>query len=222
MSINEDMKENWDRWAESDPYYAVITDPANKGGANDLFWQSGINVADRANYLASLCGLDMSCMTVAELGVGVGRVGAGLMNLCKEYTGIDVSSKMLDVCRHHHPNMKLQLVTEPFPEVDLFYSVITLQHCAPSEISILLDRMFRAAKKAVLFQLTDMPYDGVAPHQDDPYMPMYGAPIIKVIEDAVRHNFSTSLVIKDTAAGPDIDSYCYLFTRKNTLTCEQP
>lgn len=216
------MKENWDRWAESDPYYSVITDPANKGGATDLFWQSGIDVANHAKFLTELCGLDMSHMKIAELGVGVGRVGAGLMSLCKDYIGIDVSDKMLDVCRSHHPSMKLQLVTEPFPEVDLFYSVITLQHCDPSEICVLLDRMFRSSRKAVLFQLTDMPYEGMVPHQDDPYMPMYGTPIIKVIEDAVKHDFVPSLVIKDTAAGPDIDSYCYLFTRKNALTCEHP
>lgn len=215
------MKENWDRWAESDPYYAVITHPSNRGGDNKVFWESGGHAASTAKMILSLVDLNISDMKIAELGVGVGRVGSQLNKMCSGYVGIDVSDKMMAVCSKHHPELKLQNVTEPFPNVDMFYSLITLQHCEHSEMNMLIDRMFKASKVAVMFQLPDIPYAGEMPHQDEPYMPMYGAPIVKVIEQAFTHGFSPSVILRDKSVGPNEDSYCYLFTRKNPLTYEQ-
>lgn len=211
------MRENWDTWASESPYFAVITNPEYKDGDNEQFWRSGFHCASGIEKELSYVGVKLSECSVAELGVGVGRVGSQVAKLCREYTGIDVSPKMMEVCRSHHPDLKLQEVTCEFPEVDVFFSVITLQHCKHDEIRTLIKRMLRASKVAAIFQLTDIPETVKMSECEPPYIHMYGLPICEVISIAADMGFKPYSIRKESSAGPKYDSYSYVFRPENRV-----
>lgn len=211
------MKENWDTWASESPYFAVITDPEYKNGVNDNFWRSGFHCAAGIEKELNNVGVKLSDCTVAELGVGVGRVGSHVSKLCKEYTGIDVSPKMMEVCKKHHPHLRLQEVTCDFPEVDVFYSIITLQHCKHEDIRVLIKRMLAASRRATIFQLPDIPSTVKMGECEPPYIHMYGLPVGEVISLAQETGFKPYSIRKEYSAGPKYDSYTYVFMPENRI-----
>lgn len=211
------MKENWDTWAAESPYFAVVTDPKNRDGDNEQFWASGVECANNIQKELGCVGVNISQCSAAELGVGVGRVGSNVAKLCKEYTGIDVSPKMMEVCRKHHPDLRLQEVTCEFPQVDVFFSVITLQHCKRDEIRTLIKRMLKASRVATIFQLPDIPSTVKMGECDPPYMHMYGLPVGEVISLAQETGFKPYSIRKEYSAGPKYDSYTYVFMPENRV-----
>lgn len=91
----------WKKWANADPYYAVLsTDEYRSGASRDQFFQSGethfYHVANRFDALHLT--LDKQGDAI-DFGCGVGRVLAPMSRYFARTVGIDVSQHMLDEAR---------------------------------------------------------------------------------------------------------------------------
>jgi SAM-dependent methyltransferase len=136
------LQRTWDRLAERDPFWAVLTDPNKKGGGwnQEEFFRTGLAEVDHLMpYLDSL-GLPRSRQRALDFGCGVGRVTQALGNRFQEVCGVDVSPVMIRLAREynrHGGRCSFVLNEEPrlgaFPDssFDFIYSSITLQHMEP-------------------------------------------------------------------------------------------
>ena len=105
MAINN-SDQDWERFAKTDPYFAVLTAPEFHGDlsgpAREKFFQSG---EDHIQTMLSIVRdrLDPTFAPVRALdfGCGVGRLLIPLAARCREVTGVDVSPSMLAVARRN-------------------------------------------------------------------------------------------------------------------------
>ena len=212
----EHVAQNWDHLAKTEPYYAVLTDEANRQGPSEYFWQSGDVVASLIQREVALAGLSLSELHACELGSGVGRVAQAMYRLCKSVTGFDVSQTMVEVASKNFPYIPFKHFDgrlEPL-SCDLVYSVIVLQHNPPEVIGKMLRTMFSSARHAVWFQLP-LPTGEQDTMPAIPAIPMYGVPEHAVLEIGRQSGFDFVAIINDHFAVPGMDSRRYVFTRKN-------
>jgi len=165
-------RKHWDKMAETDPLWAVLTSPDKKGNrwSLDEFFANGREtvtaeiqgVRDRYPALRTGAALDFGC--------GVGRLSQGLAGHFDRVTGIDISEKMLALARQHnrhgdrvtylhnpHPDLRLL----PDNHFDFVYSIITLQHMEPQYARRYIEEFVRvtAPGGAILFQIpSQRPY----------------------------------------------------------------
>lgn len=95
--------------------------------------QSGLITRDRLVEWANIGPDD----TVLEIGCGVGRVGAALAPVCKQWIGCDVSTNMVAHTRRrlaHLPNVRVEAISGydlaniPSNSIDVVYSTIVFMH----------------------------------------------------------------------------------------------
>lgn len=134
------MMTNWDAWAKTDPMWAILTDPAKKGGQwnAEEFLRSGRTfVDDRMAWLRQQGIAFAANARVLDFGCGLGRLTQALSRHFVEAHGVDISSEMVARARelnqqtgkvffHHNPNEDLRLFQDG--EFDLVFSYIVLQH----------------------------------------------------------------------------------------------
>lgn len=195
------------------PYFYVLTDPQFKSGPNDLFWQSGSDVASNIFTQLDDAGLNPETLSFAELGSGVGRVLNPMANLVARVTGYDISSEMIDVCQTHFPNLACHLYTGDLPNkaYDVVYSVITLQHNYPQNQRMMLKDMFQSAKKAVWFNMPEPTGQELQGKRNDAHVPMYGLLPAVIEAFAKPEGFSMVSKIPDPYGVPNHPSWQYLF-----------
>lgn len=132
-------RKQWEALGAHDPYWAVLTDPAGKGGSWDrqAFFASG--EAEVGRMLATLARLDATPRpgVALDFGCGVGRLSRALARRFDCVIGIDVAASMLDEARAQHGacgnirfvhNTATDLACIGDASVDLVYSSIVLQH----------------------------------------------------------------------------------------------
>jgi SAM-dependent methyltransferase len=144
MSL-ERHKEDWERLAEADPMWAVLTSPDDKGGAwnADRFFATGevevaevLDAADRLRTVARGRALDFGC--------GVGRLTRALGVRFQSAVGVDISEAMVAQARRLNDafpqcefvvNEASDLSRFETDSFDFVYSNIVLQHL-PSVVEI--------------------------------------------------------------------------------------
>lgn len=132
-------QEQWERLGAHDPYWAVLTDPAGKGGNWDKreFFASGSREIEQV--LAKLARLDVVRRrdSALDFGCGVGRLSQALAQHFDKVVAVDISQAMLDEARaQHHEIANIEFLHNPTPRlgaianasIDLVYSNIVLQH----------------------------------------------------------------------------------------------
>lgn len=139
-------KEDWERLAEVDPLWAVLTVPGRKGGRwdEDAFFATGeaevTAVIERADEL----GRPARRERALDFGSGVGRLTRALGNRFDTVVGIDISAEMVEHARRlneEYPacefrlNMTSDLSQLESNSFDFVYSSIVLQHL-PSAAAI--------------------------------------------------------------------------------------
>ena len=74
MNKNSQMREQWDKIVESNPFYGIDSSPEFEGEEIDeqLFWRKGRREAER--FLKALCLGDASSSVMMEIGCGLGRM----------------------------------------------------------------------------------------------------------------------------------------------------
>ena len=132
-------KEDWERLAEVDPLWAVLTVPGRKGGGWDeaAFFATG--EAEVAAVFARADGLGRPARRerALDFGSGVGRLTRALGTRFDAVVGIDISAEMIEHARRlneDYPtcefrmNMTTDLSQLESSSFDFVYSSIVLQH----------------------------------------------------------------------------------------------
>lgn len=140
--LTNDSDRDWERFGQTDPYYAVLAAPQYHGTPSEVhrkeFFRSGeTHVAEIFSIIRSRLDPAFAPSRALDFGCGVGRVLIPLGARCREVTGVDVSHAMLAEARRNCDNAGLtnvHLLTSDDKlstvegEFDLVHSYIVLQH----------------------------------------------------------------------------------------------
>jgi 2-polyprenyl-3-methyl-5-hydroxy-6-metoxy-1,4-benzoquinol methylase len=169
MRIFNNPSADWERFGETDPYWAVITDEKFRAGkiavdARREFFQSGEQHLDAVwRRIRESLQLDFSPRRALDFGCGVGRVLIPLARRCPVAVGVNVASSML---REAQRNMSEQGVTAELVagddelsrlsgSFDFIHSYIVFQHIPPRRgeamVARLLDRLGPGGVAALQF-----------------------------------------------------------------------
>ncbi len=138
----EHVKQVFEKYGESDPMYAVLTDHARRGGKWDPadFFAHGREETGRVMQYLTEQQLAFTPARALDFGCGVGRLTQALAEHFSHVTGVDISSTMVAAAeRHNAAPDKVSYVMNDRPHLKLFannsfdfvYSNITLQHVPP-------------------------------------------------------------------------------------------
>ncbi len=106
----------WEKFAQDDPYWAVLTEERYKGGMDsagrEAFFRSGgefVNgVLERfKQHFGYLIGSDDAAI---DFGCGVGRLTVPMAGVCRRVAGIDVSETMREECLRNARSRRLRNV----------------------------------------------------------------------------------------------------------------
>ena len=156
----------WNRYARSDPFWAVLTESDKQRGGWDAeaFFRTGEATIDEELRRLQAVGLALRLDRALDFGCGLGRLTNGLAGHFAHTTGVDISPAMLQRATRlvRHPG-KIEFVATSDPQLgllpsdtfDLVYSEITLQHIAPAEAERYIASLVRLARPggAISFQL---------------------------------------------------------------------
>jgi SAM-dependent methyltransferase len=145
----------WSRLGEDDPFYSVLTFDRfhqDQIAENmDEFYSSGLRDIERLALCLQRNAVKANIRQVVELGCGVGRLTDLLAERFPSVIGLDVSKPHLELARQHcekqkRRNVELRQVRsmadiESLPEIDLFFTLIVLQHNPPPVIVAILERI---------------------------------------------------------------------------------
>lgn len=239
MRLHE-TKKHWDRFARTDPLWAVLTDETRKGNRWQLdeFFQTGVETVEASlrDVRAHLPALRTG--TALDFGCGVGRLSQALARHFDRVTGVDISAEMLAHARRHdrHPgrveyvlNTEASLAQFATGRFDFVCSLITLQHIAPVYIRTYIAELVRVAAPggAILFQLPALrprrPFtlrpdilfkrlvrDLYRPFGPEPHMEMHAIPRVEVEAILTR---AGARVLESRCADPVIQLWSYLATK---------
>ncbi|HLH08245.1 MAG TPA: methyltransferase domain-containing protein [Terriglobales bacterium] len=139
MAMNtglESQKRDWKNLGESDPFWAVLSDPAkrnNRWDTTDFYRTGEENVAAMMSFISSNLGIQLSGKRALDFGCGPGRLTAALSKRFEECYGVDISPSMLNIARQHvdakfveHSDPDLKLFPSDF--FDFICSFYVLQH----------------------------------------------------------------------------------------------
>jgi len=197
----DELQDNWNRLGQSDPMWAVLTDPSKKGGKWDAaeFFRTGEDqIAGLMARLGDL-GIAVGRQTALDFGCGLGRLTQALAGRFEEVHGVDIAPSMIeqarsfsrfrDRCRYHiNPRADLALFEDG--KFDFVCSFIVLQHIPPDYVSGYLHEFARILKPGgvAVFQLIEPNFlRGLIPqslvngfrklkHRGRSYIPAFGLP----------------------------------------------
>jgi SAM-dependent methyltransferase len=164
------LQRNWDELGKTDPFWAILFDPAKKGGrwrVDDFFATGERDVAEimaRADRL----GLALRRDRALDFGCGAGRLTQALAGHFKDVDGVDIAPSMIELANHHnrqgdrcrfHVNCSDNLSLFPDASFDFVCSLIVLQHIHPRYMRNYLQEFLRVLRPggAVVFSLPSHP-----------------------------------------------------------------
>lgn len=155
MELTE-LEGTWAALGESDPLWAVLSDPRFKDGRWDVeeFFATGDREIEATlEHLAEL-GQSPHRGVCLEFGCGVGRCSNGLAGWFPEYHGVDISQSMLALARqyhdeprfhyHHHGSDDLEIFADE--RFDFVYSRLVLQHIPPEHAARYISEFLRVLR----------------------------------------------------------------------------
>jgi SAM-dependent methyltransferase len=141
MKLN-DLQRHWTALGDQDPLWAILSDPAKRGGAWQLdeFFATGKAGVARVLDALSERGVAVERRRALDFGCGVGRLTQALADHFESCDGVDLAASMIgraqslnrqpEHVRFHHnqaPNLRL-FDAESF---DFVLSLLVLQHMEP-------------------------------------------------------------------------------------------
>jgi ubiquinone/menaquinone biosynthesis C-methylase UbiE len=163
--------ENWDRLAQLDAMWAVLSDATKFGGKWDRreFFATGEGILTRLEAIER-AGARIRYGVAVDFGCGLGRVSQWLAKRFSRVVGVDISPRMLELAEHYN--------SEPAPitfvlgneeniplatsSADFVYSFIALQHVPRPLQERYLREFCRIARPGghLGFQVPSHPLDG--------------------------------------------------------------
>ena len=164
--IIENSRTFWDRHAQRDPLWAILSEPSKEGGTWDAerFFQTGAAEVASLFYQLDSHSIAMRCSAALDFGCGVGRLTQALGPHFDRVVGVDVSPKMVALARKmnrlpqtvsYTSNQAADLRVLDDAEFDFIVSNIVLQHIRPEITLEYLAEFFRvlAPGGVLVFQL---------------------------------------------------------------------
>jgi SAM-dependent methyltransferase len=213
-------REFWERHAQYDPLWAILSDPTKKGRKWQLpeFFETGAReISVTLQTLAEL-GLTINREAALDFGCGVGRLTQALAVHFGSAVGVDISPTMIRLAEklNRHPervrylsNVRDDLRVFDANTFDFIYSDIVLQHVEPASTRRYLPEFVRTLRKGgvLVFQLPSHPRPSDEQHAFS-IRPMPG--------DAYRARIEVHDA-PDTASGPSEE-----LTVRGTVTNVSP
>lgn len=173
MDLNA-LQRDWNAFGKSDPFWAILTDPARRGNKwrPDEFFETGVcEVRELLRYLESL-GVEVQRRMALDFGCGAGRLSQALAAHFEEVHGVDVAPSMIELANRlnrcpqrcvYHVNASERLELFEDQTFDLIYSNITLQHIPPRISKQYIAEFIRTLRRdgVVVFQVPSRPANPV-------------------------------------------------------------
>jgi SAM-dependent methyltransferase len=167
----KDVQNNWNRFGETDPFWAVLAWPGMEEGRwdPDAFFATGREEIDAVMAYVDGLGLDLATDSALDFGCGVGRLTQALARYFEVVHGVDISETMIDIARkfnqfgdrcQYHLNTRDDLSLFETGSVDFLYSNITLQHMPPRFSRRYILEFLRVLKPGglMIFQIPSRPH----------------------------------------------------------------
>lgn len=144
MSGLEGQRRDWKLLGESDPLWAVLSDPAKRHNRWDVteFYQTGEqDIANLLSFIVSDLKFPLRKGTALDFGCGPGRLTSALSKRFEKCYGIDISPPMLAIAKQHVSaefieHAKPDLGIFALKSIDFICSFYVLQH-QPSRAIVL-------------------------------------------------------------------------------------
>ena len=156
----------WELHAQSDPMWAVLSDPSRRGRRWDMdeFFETGRREISLLMFQLERLGLSPVRDRAVDFGCGVGRLTQALAAEFRHVVGVDVAPTMIRIAERlnkfgsvvaYSVNQRTDLSFIPDGSVDFVYSDIVLQHLAPDLAAAYIGEFLRVARPGgvVVFQL---------------------------------------------------------------------
>ncbi len=169
MNSLKELQRNWEGLAQTDPLWAICTDPSKKDRhwTRDDFFASGRNEVEVVLGHAARIGVSIDRTSPAlDFGCGIGRLTRALAKYFPECCGVDISSTMIKVAQELNrdlPHCRF-LLNEVAELKDLsenyfgfIYTSIVLQHIAAPHSHKYIAELVRVLKPGgmLIFQLPE-------------------------------------------------------------------
>ena len=169
MNLKE-LKYNWDKFGQLDPFWAVLSwnDKKGKKWKSDEFFATGQREIEQVLTSIKNSGIELSRKKALDFGCGVGRLTQALALHFDEVYGVDISPSMLKLAhKHNRYGSKCQYYLNDTDNLNLFqddhfdliYSNITLQHMKPTYSQKYIKEFLRvlSPQGLLIFQLPSEP-----------------------------------------------------------------
>jgi len=186
----EQLRDYWDRHAQRDPLWAILSDSAKSAGRWDIgrFFQTGVSEIAALFYQLDSRRIAVDRRAALDFGCGVGRLTQALAPHFGRVVGVDVSPRMLELAAGMNRfGSKVSYVANQAADLsrfddgafDFIVSNIVLQHIPPDISRAYIAEFFRvlAPGGVLIFQLPSHqrqpddrpPAPAVTPMPDDAY-----------------------------------------------------
>ncbi len=134
-----ELQQNWDDLGREDPMWAILSDPAQRGGKwdRDAFFATGREHVDEALEHLRSVGAEPATGRAMDFGCGIGRLTQALAEHFDKVDGVDIAASMIDQANElnqhgervaYHQNGREDLSLFDDGTFDLVFSLIVLQH----------------------------------------------------------------------------------------------
>lgn len=229
------LREDWERLGESDAYWAVLSDPAKRGGKWDVeaFYASGEAEIDYVVSYADAVRPTLAHGDALDFGCGPGRLTYALGKHFSRAVGVDISAPMIALAQQRQGatsnceficNDRDDLSVLPDASFDFIYSRIVLQHIPPNLARGYVAEFVRVLRPGglALFQVPDR-LPGRASralshllrsgNDDAKKVRMFGVPRSEVVHDVTAAGGRVVTVAADSSAGQGNPSWLYAVAR---------
>jgi len=235
------LESDWNRYARTDPLWAISVDPNMKGRRWDPgeFFETGRREIEELMDYAGSLGVELRRSRALDFGCGVGRLTRALAGHFDQVYGVDISPVMVELAREYNAHVANCIFAQnadpnfggfPGADFDFIYSNVTLQHMPPRHMKRYLRGMVRLLRPGglLIFQLPDHNHLDLADRvrsalyeeiyrkyvlRAEPSMSMYGLPKGQVIALVERIGCRVLDVTPNFMAGPEWTSYRYAAVR---------
>ncbi len=165
-----DVQTNWNRFGETDPFWAVLAWPGMEDGRwdPDAFFATGREEIEAVLAYVDSLGVSIARDAALDFGCGVGRLTQALAPHFARVHGVDISETMIDIARKFNQyDQRCQYHLNPRDDLSLFddgvfdfiYSNITLQHMPPRFSRGYIREFLRVLKPGglAIFQIPSRP-----------------------------------------------------------------